>query len=374
MFCEEEIINAYRGQPNHGEKGDYYLDHYFDMALHITENHRLVLETENYFLSVETGGVYKIPKTGPVETIAREDEWLESYCHYFDDEPKDDPEDDFDYNPWIEYEYTLFAGEKIRSVEEQKDFYRVLFSDFTLTVIPYPDDEEVPRYNPAPFSRVLGTEHLIKKCSCGGTGILDIDIVGDFGVRCDKCHKGTYATPMAYEAIREWNEEKNLLMIPDYPKETFEKYRGKDICYIAIDDRYSRFKNQNVFSFPFICQDIIVEIEGRKFCIGSGYCGQGMDDFTIDEYTDFNTEMWPYKIEAQNGKIRLVKEDRIDGKKQMIFDVDGEKLTVISEEDHLIIEKPDAVEVQRINGKDQWIFDADEEKPDAVEVHSWDEK
>ena len=342
MFCEEEIINAYRGQPNHGEKGDYFFDCYFDMALHITENHRIVLETENYFISVETGGVYKIPKTGLVETIAREDEWLESFY-----EVDDDPED----APWVEYEYTLFAGEKIRSVEEEKDFYRILFSDFTLTVIPYPDDEEVPRFFPAPFGRVLGTEHLIKKCSCGGTGILEIDTVGDFGIRCNKCHKGTYDTPLACDAIKEWNEEKNLLMIRDYPKETFEKYRGKDICYIAIDDRYSRFKNQNVFSFPFICQDIIVEIEGRKFCIGSGYCGHGLYDFTIEEVCDFNTEMWPYKIEAQSGKIRLIKEERMNGKKRMIFDVDGEKLTVISEEDHLIIEKPD-----------------------AVEVHSWDKK
>lgn len=356
MFCEEEIINAYRGQPNHGEKGDYYLDHYFDMALHITENHRLVLETENYFISVETGGVYKIPKTGPVETIAREDEWLESFY-----EVDDDPED----APWVEYEYTLFAGEKIRSVEEQKGFYRVLFSDFTLTVIPYPDDEEVPRYNPAPFGRVLGTEHLIKKCSCGGTGILDIDIVGDFGIRCNKCHKGTYATPMAYEAIREWNEEKNLLMIPDYPKETFEKSRDKSIKYIAVSDIYGQIR------FPIVCKSILVKIEDEKFKIGSGYCGQGQYDFVFKELAP---AVWTHKIEAQSGKIRLIKEERMNGKKRMIFDVDGEKLTVISEEDHLIIEKPDAVEVQRINGKDQWIFDADEEKPDAVEVHSWDRK
>ena len=35
----------------------------------------------------------------------------------------------------------------------------------------------------------------------------------------------------------------------------------------------------------------------------------------------------------------------------MIFDVDGEKLTVISEEDHLIIEKPDAVEVHNWDKK-----------------------
>lgn len=255
-----------------------------------------------------------------------------------DDDPKD--------APWVEYEYTLFAGEKIRSVEKEQDLYRILFSDFTLTVIPYSNDEEVPRFYPAPYSKVLGTERLIKKCSCGGTGILDIDIVNDFGIRCDKCHKGTSANPCACDAIDEWNEIESLPIIGDYPKEEFERYRGKNICYIAVRKMYI-----NQIGFPRSCDTIIMEIEDKKFEIGSCYCGHGLYDFTIEEVCDFNTEMWPYKIEAQSGKIRLIKEERMNGKKRMIFDIDREKLTVISEEDHLIIEKPD-----------------------AVEVHSWDEK
>ena len=65
--------------PNHERNGDLFFDYYFDMKLHMTKNYRIILETEHFYISVEADGIQKIAKAGSIDSIANEDEWIDSY-------------------------------------------------------------------------------------------------------------------------------------------------------------------------------------------------------------------------------------------------------------------------------------------------------
>lgn len=341
MFCDEKIVNAYLGRPRHDRDGDLFFDYYHDMALHLTADFRIVLETENYYLSIETIGIFITEKNGPVQTLARDGEWLDSYYHYDEKDPDD--------SPWVDYEYTLFVGEKILSVTNTGKSYAIKFTDFTLRVISYSNGDDVPKFFPPPYSRLLGTERLIKRCSCGGTGILDLDIVGDYGVRCDTCHKGTNASMCACDAIEEWNSAEQLPMIGEYPSEKFARYCDKH--HKPVDRIVMEGTRAKEVHFPFICKSIIVEMEDKMFCIQSCYTGQGNSGFSVGGLRGYNRERWAHIIKGQRKKIRLTSKFKDGNVRELCFDVDGKVLRVTSRQGYLIIDGPDDVKVQAWNGK-----------------------
>lgn len=283
MYCDEKIINVYLGQPDYNDNGELFLDCYCDMALHMTPNFRLIFETNSLYISVQTDGVHKTNKTGEVGSIEKENEWIES-CYCIDEDPE--------YAPSVDYEFTLFSGEQIVEIKPCDKGYIIQFSDFELRVVPYTQNEEVFFFYPAAYSKVLGAERLIHKCSCGGTGILVIDFVHDYGIRCDRCHKGTSAAMCAIYAIEEWNEASDsLYQIGDYPAESFQKYCYGKIEYIAIEERYHEYDN-NLLA----CSSVVIKIDDKLFDISSCYAGKGTYGFEFKEISDFNRNVWPRKI------------------------------------------------------------------------------
>lgn len=326
MYCNEVISNVYLGRPEYSKNGDCFLDCYCDMALHITPDYRLIFECDSYYISLQTDGVYKTDKVGDISSIEKESEWIESYYHTEDDE-----EDE----PWVEYEFTLFNGERIVEVKTDEKGYTVQFTDFNLKVIPYSENEESFRFIPAPYSKVLGTEHLINKCSCGGTGVLEIDFVNDYGVRCDKCHKGTSATMLAIDAIEEWNQATDLLyQIGDYPAEAFQKCCYVKVEYIAIRNFYHEY-DDNLLD----CESIIVKVNDKLFEIGSTYSGQGTYDFSFEELSDFNTAGWPRKIAStETEPINFIRKETEPNRFHVLrFEIGSRPLLITAEKDGLTV-------------------------------------
>lgn len=197
MFCNEPIQKVYYGQHAYDEYGDACFDCYYDMAMHLSGKNRFLMETEHFYISLEVTGVFLTNKEGNIESIQRENEWLESCIH-----DEDDPE----CVPWVDYEATVFTGERLLSVEKEGKHYILRFDDFSMKLIPHPlsdGDLSIQRHSDV---RVLGTERLIHKCKCGGTGILEIDCFdGDYNIYCDRCHHATSAAVNACDAIEEWN-------------------------------------------------------------------------------------------------------------------------------------------------------------------------
>ena len=64
VFCDEPIIAGYNG---YREYDDFYgdnawLDVFHDIAYHVTEGYRIVLETEHFYISLSHDGVTKTDK------------------------------------------------------------------------------------------------------------------------------------------------------------------------------------------------------------------------------------------------------------------------------------------------------------------------
>ena len=326
LYCGEEIRQVYLGQPKYSETGDCFLDCYCDLALYITPNYRIILECNSCFISLQTDGVHKINKSGGISDLEKENEWIESYYHI-----EDDPED----SPWVDYEFTLFTGERIVDVSICKNGYDVQFTDFKLKVVPYPAGSDVFRFVPAAYSKVLGTERLINKCSCGGTGILVIDFVYDYGIRCDRCHKGTSAATCAIDAIEEWKHAPDsLYQIGEYPAEAFQKCCFGKIDYIAIAKWYHEY-DDNLLD----CDTIIIKVNDKLFEIGSCYSGQRNYDFSVEEFSDFNTELWPRKIvSTPEEPIRFIrKETEPDSFPVLRFEIGYRPLLVTANETNLTV-------------------------------------
>ena len=202
MFCDEPIVACYKGCREYDDVdgANAWLDVYHNIAYHVTEGHRIVLETEHFYISLSHDGVTKTDKNCTIEEFEQDGEWLDSFVHVWDD----------DELPWIEYGYTLFAGERLIEVQSIDDCYLITFDDFVLKLVPHKLCEDqfpsLSEYDHMSYHHVLGAErHMRGKCNCGGEGELLLDFVCDYIVRCRKCKRSTYAQMIAIEAIEEWN-------------------------------------------------------------------------------------------------------------------------------------------------------------------------
>ena len=206
IFCDETIIACYEGYRRYEDiEGDNsWFDVYHDIAYHVTEGYRIVLETEHFYISLSHNGVTKTEKNCTIKEFEQNGEKLDSFVHELDDY------DDGDDLPWIDYEHTLFVGERVLAVQHIDDYYLISFDDFKLKLIPHKlNDDKFPRLDKSnhwSYNYVLGAErHLTGKCHCGGEGELLLDFVSDYVVRCQKCKHSTYAEMIAEVAIKEWN-------------------------------------------------------------------------------------------------------------------------------------------------------------------------
>ncbi len=197
MFCDEKIIAVYLGQNEYHDfdGANCWFDIYHDIAFHTTEGYRLLLETDSYMISLGADGVTVTNKDDfkPIEH-----EWLEEYVHNLEDEVI------------VNFESTLFVGQRIISVEQENAFYMIQLDDFFLKLYIYElgkMDKTHHNENQWSYNYILGFDRFINsKCPiCGGEGEILLDFVCDYVVRCKSCKKSTYAEMQIRHAIENWN-------------------------------------------------------------------------------------------------------------------------------------------------------------------------
>lgn len=197
MLCDEKIIAVYLGQNEYHDidGASCWFDIYHDIAFHTTEGYRLLLETDGYMISLGVGGV-SVTRKDEFAPIAHE--WLEEYVHSFEDEVI------------VNFESTLFVGQRIWVVDKKDDFYLIQFDDFSLKLYIYElgkMDKSLHNIDHWSYNNVLGFDRFIKtKCPlCGGESEILIDFVSDYVVRCKSCKKSTHAEMQLRYAIDNWN-------------------------------------------------------------------------------------------------------------------------------------------------------------------------
>ena len=197
MFCDEKIIAVYLGQNEYHdiEGANCWFDIYHDIAFHTTEGYRLLLETDSYMISLSAEGV---TVTNKDEFKPIEHEWLEEYVHNFEDEVV------------VDFESTLFVGQRIMSVEKKNEFHLIKFDNFSLKLFIYElgrMDKTFEQKNHWSYNNILGFDRFISsKCPiCGGDGEILLDFVCDYVVRCKSCKNSTFAEMQIRHAIENWN-------------------------------------------------------------------------------------------------------------------------------------------------------------------------
>ena len=197
MFCDERITAVYLGQNEYHDidGASCWFDIYHDIAFHTTEGYRLLLETDSFMISL---GIEGVSVTNKDEFTPIEHEWLEEYVHNFEDEVI------------VNFESTLFVGQRILSVEEKSDFYLIRFDNFPLKLFTYElgkMDKTLHNKNHWSYNNIFGFDRFIKsKCPiCGGEGEILLDFVCDYVVRCKSCKNSTYAEMQLRHAIDHWN-------------------------------------------------------------------------------------------------------------------------------------------------------------------------
>lgn len=198
MFCDEPVIRVYLGSREYDdlEGANAFLDCYHDLAYHVTEGYRMVLETASWFISLDTNGATKESKYSLREHPGG---CLQDNAKVLD------PDDE----PFTGFETTLFVGERLHTVEKANGVYFLIFDDFTFKVIPYElgaMSHSLRNKNHWSYNFVYGCDRLLKRtCDCGGSGEILLDFVGDYVVRCQKCKKSTWANMVLQSAINDWN-------------------------------------------------------------------------------------------------------------------------------------------------------------------------
>ena len=197
MFCDEKIIAVYLGQNEYHDfdGANCWFDIYHDIAFHTTEGYRLLLETDSYMISLGADGVTVTNKDDfkPIEH-----EWLEEYVHNLED------------GVIVNFESTLFVGQRIISVEQENAFYMIQLDDFFLKLYIYElgkMDKTHHNENLWSYNNILGFDRFINsKCPiCGGEGEILLDFVCDYVVRCKSCKQSTYAEMQIRHAIENCN-------------------------------------------------------------------------------------------------------------------------------------------------------------------------
>ncbi len=316
MFCSEPIQKVYYGQHISDSYGDAAFDFFYDMAMHLSGRNRFLMETAHFYISVEVSGVFLIIKEGGVESIQRENEWIDS-CIHEDTNPE--------FAPWVDYEATVFPGERLLSVEKEEAHYTLRFDDFTMKLVPHPVSNDDFFVYPHPYSRLLGAERLIHKCKCGGTGIPVIDLVGDYSIRCDRCHLGTSAGMCVCDAIDEWNAGVGLHTLGLYPEEIFMEHCHEKIKELRIKKNDSQ-NDSNVIK----CREFLAVYDNHVFHIESWYAGNGTWGFAFTASTRFNAQQWPFVISAtEEQAITYIRHNKEKNRNaEMVFTI-GEKQAIL---------------------------------------------
>lgn len=171
-------------------------------------------------------------------------------------------------------------------------------------------------------------KNLKRKCQCGGNGQMIIDTVGDYCVRCDKCHKSTGYCMDMKDAVELWESGKcefECELLSDNFKAHLAEIKS---IYISDDEVYMPDCQS------CCCYDIVIDT-GEKLI--SSDCTNGK--LTMAEINSFNKDYYRYKIDLSDRecvieKIGFLTDEYV---KSLVYKYGDEYLYITASVENIII-------------------------------------
>lgn len=277
---------------------------------HVTEGYWLLFETENYYATIGYDGVqkYKKPYEFPTEKF---DLWGVSY------------------EEWTDYQDTLFANQKIHSIEKHENFRTIYFDDFKLDLYVYGENDTFSVHS-ASFGDGINVmavgEHLLQKCKCGGKAELLCDEHSDFAVRCKDCHRATYFDMILKDQIDVWNNGDTPCFIHTGAEKLKELLKTQKIKYIALSSESGELEMvDETFCY---CFNVMICFENAIFMLSSEKV-KGFDfNFTGRKFTDYNKKFWTNVIKPTESILFVGEKEDNAGRKILHFMLDDTDLFI----------------------------------------------
>ena len=319
LFCDEPINRVYKINRCgvFSERGkNAFLSFSPEMEYHCTEGFWVGFETDNHFIVAGYDGVklFDNKEAFPLSEY-------EVDCD--------------DWGGFESVETMIFKGERIKEVIEDEDVYVVHLDHFDLKLYPYfdrfyypwPQNQDIP---------IKAASHCIKrKCDCGGDAEVMFDFVGDFGIRCSKCHLSTYHTYILQKVLDDWENRVDLHIIMT-AEEFFYEGADKPVDYIAISE-----PNLIVDEGLLYADSIMV---GRADSIYEIRCirlREDVYDFQYERFGGFNPELWPLRIvSTEEEPLRFIGKETQEGDNyhlSMLRFMIGDRPLLITADDDLSV-------------------------------------
>jgi len=336
-FCNEPIEKVF--QMNIRENimptwCDAYFQFCYKFEYHTTYGYWFLFETENFYITLGADGVIKYPKP-----------------HEFPQVDYEISEQGLGEEPF--YEELIFTGQHICEVKTQGSITEITFDDFSMKIYSYKENEskwfEDCARGKGEHLMPVGT-HMLGKCECGGLPEIYLDAHGDFIIRCSECHKATYSNMWFKTTMDDWNTN-NTPITFSTGKEVFLKtVKEQKIKSIVV----SKWWFEDCGEDSCWAQEMIFEFESTKIGV-SAYAID--EDYSVFSYlpniTNYNPEMYCYKIAPTQDYIEYVGCDSIYGREEMLLKIDNTNLRIGTNAGGVVISLPenkyenDGVEPQR---------------------------
>ncbi len=150
------------------------------------------------------------------------------------------------------------------------------------------------------------------------------DMVGDYYIRCSKCHRSTNSDDRLLRLANDWNEGKCPNESDSTPFERFCGQRDQPIRKIAFREDAAGFETGR-----FSCESLILFYDDHMFQLESYYIPMDRGLFAVSEISGYNPKLRPYVLDpGKDYPLRLLEHNR-EGSREKLVLSNGKQTVIV---------------------------------------------
>lgn len=311
MFCSEPIKRVLQMELREDVRPDW-CDSLFQITYrfeyHTTDGFWILFETKSFYITVGFDGVIKYEK--PYE-FSTERFAIEA----------------FGDGRGGTYEDLIFRGQRILSVEEFGNGALITFDDFAWKLCSYKENGSLFHGLSGGGDHAVPVGgHLLRSCACGGNPEIYLDRVTDFFIRCESCHRATYADMYFRNAMNEWNKSKTPITVETSTEKFNRIVREQEVKRIILSERgFEECDEGSSWT-----DAVIIEFEKDKILVQTTAIGDDASKICFNSISAYNPEIFSKTVSPTFGQLKFLGLHNAWGREGLLFALDDTELDIFS--------------------------------------------